>query len=1043
MELQEFGKQLQALRKQAGLSQECLVDALDQRAHLGPTAEYRAIDGTLISRWEHARTQAGRQWKPTRTYVLHLIHIFAKHLTLTTAQQWAAQAGYPIAAAELTDLFPPGAPSPVAPSHERPLPESQRHNLPVALTSFIDRKTELAALMESLLTPTTRLLTIVGEGGIGKTRLALAAGQKSVECGMQNAESEGTTTSTPHSTLHTPHFPDGVWLVPLTGLDGSTSANLANLLATAIAKALNFSFPSATLDPATQLIHYLRSKALLLILDSFEHLVAGATFIVELLQQAEQICVLVTSRTPLNCQAEKLLWLHGLPILPTNGAQAPGIQLFSERTRQQLPDFILDERSAQEVVQLCQLINSNPLAIELAAHWMQHYSLRELIGLLQEQNLALLETDQQDVPRRHRAMTAVFETSWQLLTPNQQAALAQSSVFRGAFTREAFFAVTDVSLSVLVALVNSSLLRPMRDATGQAFYSMHELLRQFAAHKLTTINLAGPSIQRSVQHRHSQYYLQMVATHGQQLYSSQTKSAQAELQTNLDNIRVAWRWAVTTGDRDLLTAAWPRLRSYYHARSHYQEGEEVFRLAAHELSTHQSPLSASDLRQAMMVAQAFFLNLLHRCEPAIALMQTVLASWPEPRPDQRAVWVQAHLEWGIGLSLREKHEAAIAKLSEVARWAQALALPVVAARALFAMQRNVVAQGKFPQARAMLEQALHHYRQADYRLAEGFVLRSLARHTYQAGHYPTALAYLQEALTIYQEAEDQPRTIALWKYLGDGYTALGQWGQALYYFQAALAQSKETQEPTYAADVLEGCARLFGALGDYQQAETYSQRAVALNRQFGRPSGIAEALCTLGWLQNEGGRPEAALAHYREAVALLQQSNSRNTEGVALLGLGKALALLGRHAEAMAVYQQALATQQALGQQQYVLRSLSALAAVALQQGELAAALQQVNEIIATVDLAATQQINEPLACALICYQVLQANADPRAEPLLQIAWQRLQSQAATIDDETLRQSFLENVQVNQAIRGLYASPKLGITEDAKLGESSRRLVAS
>ena len=106
MDLQKFGEQLQTLRKQAGLSQERLVEALDQRAQLGPVEEYRAVDGTLISRWERAHTQAGRQWKPTRTYLLHLIHIFAAHLTLATAQQWAAQAGYSITPAELQAWFP-------------------------------------------------------------------------------------------------------------------------------------------------------------------------------------------------------------------------------------------------------------------------------------------------------------------------------------------------------------------------------------------------------------------------------------------------------------------------------------------------------------------------------------------------------------------------------------------------------------------------------------------------------------------------------------------------------------------------------------------------------------------------------------------------------------------------------------------------------------------------------------------------------------------------------------------------------------------------
>jgi tetratricopeptide (TPR) repeat protein len=388
--------------------------------------------------------------------------------------------------------------------------------------------------------------------------------------------------------------------------------------------------------------------------------------------------------------------------------------------------------------------------------------------------------------------------------------------------------------------------------------------------------------------------------------------------------------------------------------------------------------------------------------------------------------VQAQLEWGIGLSLQEKHAAAIAKLAEVAHWAEELALPVVAARALFAMQRNLFVKGEFTQAKVALEQTLYRYRQAGYRLAEGFVLRSLAHHTYQTGHYPVALTYLQEALTIYQAAEDQPRTIALWKYLGDVYAALGQWGQARHYFQAALAQAKEAQELTYTADVLDGCARLFGALGDYQQAAEYSQRAVTLNRQFDRPQAIAETRCTLGWVQNQVGRAAEALAHYYAALALMQQSNARMSEGVAWLGLGQALARLRRQGEALAAYQQALAAQQAHGQQHLVIYTLSEMAASALQQGDLTTALQQVEEILASVDLATTEEVHEPLACALICYQVLQRNGDARAERVLRIAWQRLQSQVITIDDEKLRRSFLEKVEVNRTISALYTKAPQG-----------------
>jgi hypothetical protein len=136
------------------------------------------------------------------------------------------------------------------------------------------------------------------------------------------------------------------------------------------------------------------------------------------------------------------------------------------------------------------------------------------------------------------------------------------------------------------------------------------------------------------------------------------------------------------------------------------------------------------------------------------------------------------------------------------------------------------------------------------------------------------------------------------------------------------------------------------------------------------------------------------------------------------------LALLGRNDEAMGTYQQAIVEQRSLGVQHQVIQTLSELAAFALQQGELATALQRVDEILSSVDLATTQEINEPLACALICYQVLRATGDPRAEPVLEIAWQQLQAQAATIDDETLRRSFLENVKVNRLIREFYALEK-------------------
>jgi predicted ATPase/transcriptional regulator with XRE-family HTH domain len=1006
MNLKGFGEQLQTLRKQAGLSQERLVEALDQRAHLGPAAEQRVIDSTLLSRWEHARTQAGRQWKPTRAYVLHLIHIFAHHLQLETAQRWAAQAGYQITAAELSALFPEAAAvATVQPAQEQVNGKTPMllppNNLPAALTSFVGRQREVAQLTSYLLNPTTRLLTIVGEGGVGKSRLALTVAQQLVDL----------QTSQP------PKFPDGVWFVPLAGLEGNPVASVtANRLATAIAKSVNFAFAGGDVEPATQLIAFLHSRTMLLILDNFEHLTAGASFVVDLLQQAAQVSVLVTARGPLNVQAEQLLWLEGLSLTSTATEPAPGVQLFSERTRQQLPDFTVDEQTVQAILQLCQFFDGNPLAIELAAHWMQHYRLGEMIALLQQQHLAILETDQQDVPLRHRTMAAVFETSWQLLSPNQQATLAQITVFRGPFTREAAAAVTDATLPTLAALVNSSLLRQVCDAAGGVAYAMHELLRQFAARKLST----DEQTQR-VQHRHSDYYLQLLATHGPTLYGQAMKSALAELQTNIDNIRVAWQWAVNHGNVAMLGTAWFGLRAFYHVRSLHQEGEAVFRsAAAHLQSLSSASAGAAALAAELEIAQAFFLNQLHRYEEAMAVASRVLAALPEPQATPTGA--RALLEWGIGLSLRSQHDAALTKLTEAATVARTLALPAVEARALHAMNRNLWAKGAFAQADAALERALYGYRQVGYRLAEGFVLRALGHNAYLAGRYAEALAHLEATLALYQEAEDQPRIISLWKHLGDVYAALGDWGRAYHYYQAAYTDSDEAQDLRHTANTLVGYGRLLGALGDYPAAIHHCEQALQQQRQMGYGGGIIEVLCTLGWVQHKRGSAALALAAYRQAAALIETGRDQLYKGATLQGIGQALATLGAWDEAKIAYEEALAIQRKLGQQPAVVETSCALARLALAQAQVAEAVALVDEILAGRDPDSLPDGNEPLLCALSCYQVLQANGDNRAQPLLRTAYAHLQSQAATIPDADLRRSFLENVAVNRVIWAEYHS---------------------
>ncbi|MDQ3249141.1 MAG: tetratricopeptide repeat protein, partial [Chloroflexota bacterium] len=673
----------------------------------------------------------------------------------------------------------------------------------------------------------------------------------------------------------------------------------------------------------------------------------------------------------------------------------------------------------QEVMYLCQWVNSNPLAIELAAHWMQYYRLGEMISLLEQQNLALLATDRQDVPARHHTMTAVFETSWQLLSPHQQQTLAQLSVFRGAFTREAAAAVTDAILPTLVALVNSSLLRQVRDSSGRVAYIVHELLRHFAAAKLRTVEQALLAAAPIVQRHHSEYYLRLVAAQGEALYGSEMQSALAELQTNIDNIRAAWRWAVSSDSVALLRQAWFGLRTFYHVRCLFQEGEEVFRTAAADLQSYlPAQADRDEVAAELQIAQAFFLNHLNRHDQAITLACAVLATMQGQAATP--VMARATLECGIGLSSRGQHDEALTTLTQAATLARHLSLPALEARARHAMSRNLLYKGEFAEAEAALEQALHGYQQVGYHLAEGFVLRALGNLAYHAGRYSEALAQLEAALVIYQAAEDQPREISLWKFLGDVYAALGDLGRALAYYRATYARRAEVEDSHHTAFLLARYAILLGRLGDCALACQYAEQALTQQQQMGHQGGTVEALCALGWLQNQLGNPAQALAYYRQAVETIRTSSNTVYEGAATLGMGTALAGCGAWREAQAVYQQALAIQRQLGRQPAVIETLCELARLALAQGLAADALQLVDEILAAGDLATVQGVNEPLLCDLTCYQVLQANGDVRAGGVLVAAYHRLESQAATLDDDRLRQSFLENVPVNQLIVAAY-----------------------
>jgi predicted ATPase/DNA-binding CsgD family transcriptional regulator len=302
--------------------------------------------------------------------------------------------------------------------------------LPPEPTPFIGRVKELTEIRRLL--DGTRLLTLTGAGGIGKTRLALHAASDLRD-----------------------EFENGVFFVSLAPISSGKH------IVQAIAEAIGFPL-STDAAPIDQLLSHLRKRQILLVMDNFEHLPDGVDIVAEILQNAANVKILVTSRENLKLQGETVLVITGMgfPDQETSAGQQAydAIELFLHSIRRIHPKFNPDVDDLNQLEHICRLVDGMPLAIELAAGWMNVLSPKELAIEIQ-QGLDILTSEMRDVPQRHHSMRTVFDQSWSLLDQTEREAFMRLSVFRGGFTREAGQAVAGTSLQSLAGLVNKSFLR--------------------------------------------------------------------------------------------------------------------------------------------------------------------------------------------------------------------------------------------------------------------------------------------------------------------------------------------------------------------------------------------------------------------------------------------------------------------------------------------------------------------------------------------------------------------------------------------------------
>lgn len=652
-------------------------------------------------------------------------------------------------------------------------------------TRFVGRETELSETKQLLKNADCRLLTLVGVGGIGKTRLAI-----------QLARDQQQT------------FGHGVWFVNLQPLQSGKQIVLPVVDALGVVL-------SGHDTPENQLLQYLQDKNLLLLLDNFEHVIDGVGILTRIIQHAPEIKLLVTSREALSLPEEWLYPVEGLPIPlshQTDDVESiTAVELFVERARQVYPNFSLADNCAS-VIRICQLVEGLPLALEMAASWTKTLRCSEIAAEIQH-NLNFLTSNLRHVPERHRSMQAVFAQTWDHLTESEQALFKRLAIFKGGFRREAAESITGASLPLLSSLLDKCLLR---HEAGER-YQIHELLRQYANGKLDDSKI------EALAEAHCRYYCDFLVQRKRGLVERAQVKNSLEIEDELENVRAAWQYAIDHQQIDALKKAAAPYFYFCQIQSRYLEYADASGLA---VDVFEAAADWPAMAQ-VLVFQGWMLIRIGRFKQAAEGLEHSKALFAELglTPDYgmgshpiaplivltvirgdyaRAVALgrQLKLDMAEGIDKQNLGFACYGLTSAYLNLGQYEAALENAEEALklFAEIGNHwmsaychIELGNVHQAMGHYAGAERHYRESlrikkDYRVPEGIAVTanhlgeiSLLQHDYQA-----ARQLYEQSLSIYQKLNDQGGLAAAHHGLGEVAYQAGAAGLAAHHFGEAL-----------------------------------------------------------------------------------------------------------------------------------------------------------------------------------------------------------------------------------------------------------------
>lgn len=778
------------------------------------------------------------------------------------------------------------------------------NNLPRKLTSFIGREREIREVKQAVIDST--LLTIVGTGGVGKTRLALqVAADLLAHC------------------LH------GVWLVELAPVTDAAQ------IPQAVAAALGIrEYPGLTLRDS--LMEYLGSREILLLLDNCEHLVAGVTEFVEaVIASAPRVRILCTSREPLGIPGERIWRIPSLT-LPAAGqhpdldvlAQNEAVRLFVERARAVSPDFELTPATAPIVARISVRLDGVPLALELAAARVRVLSVSQIAERLDDR-FRLLTGGSRAALHRHQTLHAAMDWSYDLLTEPERALLRRLAVFGGGWTLEAAEAICgddgasvagEAILDLLTRLADKSLVEV--EAGSAPRYRMLETVRQYGWEKLR----AAGELAR-FRSRHREWFIALAETASRHLQGPRQKAWLDRLDAERDNLRVALDWAMEDAPSRALaqTAAlwrWSYLRGYLSIGADLTE--RTLRLAPDP-----TPERLEALNGAAVLTYA--IGNYHRAEELAAETIALAGTLGDDRGAASGRLVLATSALGQGNFTRAgllAEEALAGFRGAGDRWGQALTLSVLGDQTL--------SLGEYEHAMQLYEESAGIFREVGDAWGVAHSQRGIGYAARLQGDYDLAVSL--QATSLAQARELGDRT-------GIGYSLvqLGflQWRQGDYARAAAvlaesLAVFREAGNQRGIADALSVLGLVEEYQGHHERAEEIVNESLELYRALGSRFGVASMTGTMGRVALREGDPPRALALAEHSVALFREMGDRRGTASSLRLMGDALRYLGELERAQRAAEESLALFRELGDRWAVGYALRLLASIAVARKEYA-----------------------------------------------------------------------------------------------------------